>query len=168
MFVAHACGDLPGAQEGLALVRQGALQAGEQIDSIRWRPCREVRALSAARIPMVVSLAVSTSTSATPALVGLLLCLTGDAHQTAKGLHDEVVAGQVRAPAVPEPGNRGVNQARVPGGKFRIAKPQFVHPAGFEIFHQDVGTGPARAECRSAGSARSRQTDSLLRFTESK
>ena len=53
---------------------------------------------------MTASLPVSTSTSATPAFVGSPLRVTGDAHQSAEGLDDEVVPGQRRASApLPKP-----------------------------------------------------------------
>ena len=96
-------------------------------------------------------------------------CLTGDTHQTADRLHDEVVAGQVRAPAVPKP---EIEQKTTPGLAARTCS--YASPNRRSVPGRKFSTttsarrASSRAAARSAARSRSRMMLRLERFTLSK
>ena len=155
VVVAHPVRHDSGSQEACPWFAKAPCRLESRLTSIR-APTRRLRSARAARIPIVASLAVRTSTSATPTLVGLALGVAGDAHQAAEGLDDEVVPGQARPPPC-RTRDRHVNQSRVLRCQFVIPQTQSGHATGFEVFHQDVGAAASsRASSRSSGSVKSR------------
>ncbi len=144
-----------------------------RLTSTSWPRPVCARACRAARMPMLASFDVRTSTSATPDLHGRAAVLVGvsrDRHESADGLHEEVVAGKMRTAAAAEAGDRAVDDAGV--GLAHAARSRArtdrARPGGSS---RRARRHVARARGRAAGppgSARSRTTDSLPRLALSK
>ena len=66
--------------------------------------------------------------------------LSGDAHDAAHSLHDDVERGPVAIrPRPPEPGSRRVDKARVTVAERVVAEAQLVHRARSVVLHHYVG-----------------------------
>ena len=66
--------------------------------------------------------------------------VTGDRHQAALGLDDEVIARPVRLLAVgAEPGDRAVDQSGILGSQLLVSEPEPRGRAGAEVLDDDVG-----------------------------
>src|SRR5450830_1315741 len=73
------------------------------------------------------------------ATAGRLVAAPGDAHQTAGGLHHQVVTGALGiGPVLAKTGNRAVNQTRVERLQTRIVKSVLREAADLEVLHQNV------------------------------
>ena len=88
---------------------------------------------------MTASWPVRTSTSATPALVGSPSGAPVMLIETAHGLDEEVVAGQVGTGATAEPGDGAVDDPRVVRRDLRVAEPEPVEGTAAVVLDQDVG-----------------------------
>src|SRR5258706_2506575 len=77
---------------------------------------------------------------------GLAVALTGDAHEAAHALEDEVVAGAVRARAgLAEPGDRAIDDARIYFPQVFVSESVFREPADFVVLEQHVAFPRERA-----------------------
>ena len=67
---------------------------------------------------------------------------TGDAHQTAHRLDQQVVAGALGiGPRLSETRDGAVNQTRIEGTKACVIEPVLFETAGFEVLHEHVAFG---------------------------
>ena len=140
MVVAHPPRDDAGAEPCLALVGERPLQRGEQVQP-------QVGALPGALA------AQQGGEHAGGEVLGREhvhegdarlhrgVRFAGDAHEPARGLDDEVVAGQVPALAVAEAGDGGVDHGRVLPRDVVVAQAEALHGAGLEVVDHDVGPG---------------------------
>ncbi len=71
--------------------------------------------------------------------VGRPVRVTGQAHQTGHGLHDQVVAGQGGPTGRAEPGDGHVDDPRVGPGHGVVVQPEPGQPVGLEVLQHDVG-----------------------------
>ena len=80
---------------------------------------------------------------------GLAVGVAGEAHQPADGLHDQVVAGELRALlAAAEAADRGVDDAGVGRRDGGVVEPEPRQGAGAEVLQHDVGAGDQLARDR--------------------
>ena len=104
-----------------------------------------------------------------PRLDRLAGARSGDAHEPADGLHEQVVPGQFGALPGAESGNRAIHQPRVHRADLLVGQPVPGHGAGPEVLDQDVGAPHQLLDVAAvAASRRSAVKERLLRLTDRK
>ena len=148
--IAHRPRHGPGADHRLRLVHQRRQRRAQQVHRDLLADVRcGARSCSAARIPTVACSPVSTSTRATPTLVGWSGVGAGDAHQPAHRLDEQVVAGHGRTGPGAEARDGRVDHTGVHRCDVGVAEAEAPHRPGREVLDEHVG-GRGQLECLGA------------------
>jgi len=94
--------------------------------------------------------------------LGLAVCGSGDAHETAECLHDEVVSEQRGPEARPEPRDGGVDEPRVGRAEGVVIEPDGCHHSRLEIFDDDIAACNQDRSPRDVGRVGEVEADGLF------